>query len=397
MLVNPSQLSFDMYPLASATSQRDKRSASLREGATVRNFSVDELPQLHAEWKELALTSPSPHLFDLSEWTLAAFHAQGQETPFSAVACRHNSQLIGILPLVSRAHFLGAIPALVMRGFTTPLSPRCELIHRRASSDLAARMSWEALREDRRWRVLELPNVPERGVANSIADHARREGFRVHTLPALSTPIIDLRPEATTYLPNESRAYRARLEMKLHKLRQFGEVHLRSYTTVEEPLRRLLELEPTVRKTRILPLRREHPFVVELLREIGMWATRRDGLRIFALEINGEPISMLYGITAHDTFYALRIAHTSRLAMYSPGQLVVMLTLQELTRAGTKQCELVGPALPWKMVWTSTTRSHHSHFIFRPDSHGRTPLASLFSLAVRGQTIWRHMCGCATS
>ena len=386
-----------MHALVSATSQRDNRAASLHEGATVRNFSAHELAQLHAEWRELTLTTPSPHLFDLSEWTLAAFHAQEQKTPFSAVACRHNSQLIGILPLVSRAHFLGAIPALVMRGFTSPLSPRCELIHHPSSSDLAARMSWEALREDRKWRVLELPNVPEKGTANSIADHARREGFRVHTLPALSTPIIDLRPEATPYLPNDSRAYRARLEMQLRKLRQFGEVHLRSYTTVEEPLRRLLELEPAARNTRILPSRREHPGGIELLREIGMWATRRDALRIFALEINGEPISMLYGITAHDTFYALRIAHTSRLAMYSPGQLVVMLTLQELTRAGTKQCELVGPALPWKMVWTSTTRSHHSHYIFRPDSHGRTPLASLLSLAVQGQTMWRHLCGRTTS
>jgi CelD/BcsL family acetyltransferase involved in cellulose biosynthesis len=258
-------------------------------------------------------------------------------------------------------------------------------------------MSWEALRADHKWRVVELPNVPENGVANSIADHARREGFRVHTLPALSTPIVDLRPEATTSHPNDSRAYRARLEMKLRKLGQFGEVHLRSYTTMEEPLRRLLELEPAVRKTRFRPLSPEHPGVVELLREIGMWATGRDALRIFALEINGEPISMLFGITAHDTFYVLRIAHTTRLAMYSPGQLLVMLTLQELIRTGTKQCELVGPALPWKMVWTSATRRHHSHYIFRPDSHGRTPLASLLALTVQGQKMWRHLCGRATS
>jgi len=382
-----------MHALASTTSPRDSRAASPSEGVTLRDFSVDEIPELHVAWRELTLTSPSPHLFDLPEWTLAAWRAQEQKRSFSAIACRHNSKLIGILPLISRAHFLGAIPALVMRGFTSPLSQRCELIHQPSYSDLTARLSWEALREDRRWRVVELPNVPEQGVANSIADHARGEGFRIHTLAALSTPIIDLRPEATTSLPDDSRAYRALLEIKLRKLRQLGEVHLRSYTSVAEPLRRLLELEPTGRKTRIVPWKWKHPGVVELLREIGMWARQRDALRIFSLEVNAEPIAMLYGITAHDTYYALKFAHSARLGMYSPGQLLVMLTLQELTRSGTKHSDLSSPALPWKMVWTSSTRRHRSHYIFRPDSHGGPPLASLLSLTVHGQTIWRHVCG----
>ena len=120
MLVNPSQLSLCMHALAATTSPRDSPAASPSEGVTLRDFSVDEVPQLHAARRELTLTSPSPHLLDLPEWALTAFQIQEQKSSFSAIACRHNSKLIEILPLVSRAHFLGAISALVMRGFTPP-------------------------------------------------------------------------------------------------------------------------------------------------------------------------------------------------------------------------------------------------------------------------------------
>lgn len=386
-----------MPALASTIPPRDTRVPLLSEGGTFQDFSVDELPQLYAEWEGLALTNPSLHLFDLPQWPLAAFRAHKPKERFTAIMCRHANQLIGILPVISRWRFLRAIPAFVRCGFTSPFSPRCELIHDPLHSILAGRLAWEALREDRRWRVLELPDVPEGGVADSIPNHAREEGFQVITLPGFSTPIIDLQQEPTTSLPAESRVYRSRLEMKLRKLGQFGDIHLRSYATVQEALRLLRNLEPQIRRPLLRTSRREQSGAVTFLTEIGEWAARRDALRIYSLEINGEPIAMLYGVTTGDTLYALKITHARRLGMYSPGQLLVMLTRQDLTRIGMKRCELVGPALPWKMVWTSSTRKHHSHYIFRPDSHGRTPLASLLNLTVRSQRMWRHLQGRATS
>lgn len=364
---------------------------STREGGALRHVSSLELEHLREEWRELVLHSPSPHLQDLPEWILPALRTANTRSCFSAIVSRHAGKLIGVLPIVQRSNFLGAIPTHVIRGFTSDLSPRCDLIHHHAYAKLAAQMSWEALREDHRWRVVELPHVPEGGAADTLADYARNEGFRVETISTTSTPIINLTRGSLSYLPAEARVYRDRLETRLRNVRHFGDIQLRSYTSMEEPLHLLMALEKNSRRGGRAPALRAPPEHAAIYTEIGRWAARCGALRVFSLEINGEPLSMLYGITVQDTYYALRVAHDTRLAMYSPGQLVVMAALQELQRQGTRECELVGPVRPWKMVWTSATRKHRSHYIFRPDRRGRTPLASLFTLTDRARSAWQHM------
>lgn len=379
-----------MIAPSSAPTLRGSVSSTLA-GDALRHVSSLELEHLREEWRELVLHSPSPHLLDLPEWILPAVRASNIRSSFSAIVSRHADMLIGVLPIVQRPTFLGAIPTRVTRGFMSELSPRCDLIHHHAYAKLATQLSWEALREDQRWRVLELPNVPQGGAADTLAEYAKNEGFRVETIPTLSTPIINLTQGSLTYLPAEARVYRACLETKLRKVRQLGDIRLRSYTSTEQPLHLLIALEKNARRRGGSQGLHTTPESVEIYREIGLWAERCGALRVFSLEINGEPLSLLYGITVQDTYYALRVAHDTRLAMYSPGQLVVMAALQELQSQGTRACELVGPALPWKMVWTSATRKHHSHYIFRPDHRGRTPLASLLTLVVRGRSAWQHL------
>ena len=353
-----------------------------------RPFSSTNLDALNAEWQALVDQCSAPHLFDLPEWANPNFHIRESRTPFSAITAHQNGQLIGLLPLIPSDHFLKAIPAPVLRGISNQLSPRSELIHHPKQREIATRMTWEALREERRWRVVELRDVPEDGAANDLVLHARREGFRVVTTSAPATPLIPIGHGGDMRYPDESRVYRTRLETKLRKLDQLGNVHIRVYTGTEEALTRFIELENAaprrVNSSGLANIRSN----LHLARSIGLWAEERDTLKVFSLELNGQPISMLYGVRVRETYYALWIAHDTRLAMYSPGQLVVMLALNELPLFGARLCELVGPALPWKMVWASQTRAQHSHYIFRPDRYGRTHLASILAVALRGRSLW---------
>ena len=361
--------------------------------ASLQELTSNALSTLSGEWSSLLHVSPSPHLFDQPEVALAAFIAREPTRPMSAIVSRLGEDLMGVLPVVPCRTFLGVIAARTLRGLSTHLGPRTELICRASQRDLAAQSSWEALREDTDWRVLELPNVPVSGPADSLTKHAHHDGYRVETFPAPSIPFVDLQSGISSSMPTSSRLYGARLETKLRKIEQFGEVQLRSYATIEEPLTRFLGLENTARKHLTTPPLRYSPAELSLYRNIGLWGERCGALKIFSLELNGAPLSMVYGMMWRDTYYALRIAYDKRFSMYSPGQLLVMLTLEELARQGAKSCELVGPPLPWKMVWTSTTRQHRSHFIFRTNKWGRTPLASACSLCARPQGIWRELCG----
>jgi CelD/BcsL family acetyltransferase involved in cellulose biosynthesis len=178
------------------------------------------------------------------------------------------------------------------------------------------------------------------------------------------------------------------LETKLRRLAAMGELHLRSYQTVGESLPRFVELEtghPTCSKhhTRS-PLRA----TLRFYQEVAVWAEQRGSLRIFSFELNGKPLSMVYGITWAGTFYALRVAHDRHFQMYAPGQLAVMRTLQNLPEHGITRCEFVGPITPWKEVWATTSRKHLCHIIFRPNARGKTPLAPAFLLQKRGEAVW---------
>jgi CelD/BcsL family acetyltransferase involved in cellulose biosynthesis len=204
-------------------------------------------------------------------------------------------------------------------------------------------------------------------------------------------PSIKLHGDFESTLPHDSRLYRTRLETKLIKLENLGTVRLRCHSRIAEPFVQLLRLEGT--RGRATQQRTLHhiPGGIAQLTEIGRWAEKLDALRIYALELNGAPLAMIYGVTWRGTYYALRIASDQNFAMYSPGQLVVMHTLRELSRGGTAGCELVGPALPWTTVWTASTHQHRSHYIFRTNRYGRAPLVSIFTAARVAERMWRRI------
>jgi CelD/BcsL family acetyltransferase involved in cellulose biosynthesis len=224
-----------------------------------------------------------------------------------------------------------------------------------------------------------------------VTNYARHEGYRVESLPTLSMPSIKLHSDFESTLPPDSRLYRTRLETKLRKLGHLGTVRLRCHSTLAEPFVDILRLERS--RERTTPQRTLHHIAGGLthLREIGRWAERLDALRIYSLELNGESLALIYGVVWRGNYYAIRVACNPNFAMYSPGQLVVMQTLRELSQAGTGEFILVGPALPWTTVWTSSTHQHRSHYIFRPNRHGRAPMASIFTAATVAERMWRAL------
>ncbi len=358
---------------------------------TVEWLKAEKLREIRWEWSSMVSDAPSCHLFDLPEVNLIDPHDAGLTTPSSTIISRVNGVLCGALPVTVRGRFHGAIPAPTIRAVTGPLSYRTELAHHPAHRDLAARLTWETLRDAKDWQVVELTNLPCGGAAEMIAHHARHEGYRVESLPTLSMPCIKLHGDLESTLPHDSRLYRTRLETKLRKLGHLGTVRLRCHSTLAEPFVDLLRLERSREKT--THQRTLHHIAGGLthLREIGRWAEKRDALRIYSLELNGAPLALIYGVMWRGLYYAIRVACDPNFAMYSPGQLVMMQSLRELSRGGTRECEVVGPALPWTTVWTSSTHQHRSHYIFRPNRYGRVPLASIFTAARGAEQMWRTL------
>lgn len=358
---------------------------------TVEWLKAEQLKAIQEEWISMVSAAPSCHLFDLPEVNRLYPHDAGLTTPSLTIISRANGVLCGALPVTVRGRFYGAIPAPTIRAVTGPLSYRTELAHHPAHRALAARLTWEALRDTRDWRVVELPNLPCGGAAEMIAHHARHEGYRVESLPALSMPCIKLHSEFESTLPHDSRLYRTRLETKLRKLGHLGTVRLRCHSTLAEPFVDLLRLERFREKTTHQPTLYHIAGGLTHLREIGRWAETRDVLRVYSLELNGESLALIYGVVWRDIYYAIRVACDPNFAMYSPGQLVVMQTLRELSQGGTGEFIRVGPALPWTTVWTSSTHQHRSHYIFRPNRYGRVPLASTFTAIRTAERMWRAL------
>jgi CelD/BcsL family acetyltransferase involved in cellulose biosynthesis len=74
------------------------------------------------------------------------------------------------------------------------------------------------------------------------------------------------------------------------------------------------------------------------------------------LRIGGRAAAMQFAVEIGGRFWLLKIGYADEFARCSPGNLLVMETIQYAARAGLKSYEFLGTAEPWIGMWTSQVR-----------------------------------------
>lgn len=354
-------------------------------------YSGPRLAALVHEWRAITSSHYYAEPFYQPEWFQAYATSFLGASSLSAITTCRGKSLIGVLPVTYTRNFLGRIPAHTLRSLSGIHSSRFDLIHSQHDRDLVAEHTWHVMRDKLQWDVVEALDVPDDGAFHRIMRLAVDDGFTVGLWPTRKMPIMHISHHAPTTFalcPNGSKVYRTRLDSKYRRLKKRGDLRLRAITSQEhDTIQSFFSLEADGWKGRSGSAISRSPHTTNFYQQIAQEASSRGYLRSYSLELNGKPISMHFGLFMNNSYFAPKIAYDESFATHSPGQLLVKLVIEDLSKNGASRYEFLGPRAPWKKVWTRDIRHHYTCYIFRPSRKGR----ALHSLGFKGAALLRSL------
>lgn len=302
-------------------------------------------------WRELALGAPpflTPEFFEMSRPLVTG------GDPLLAAAW-DDGRLVGVLPLVLDGRTLGAL--------RTDHTPSFDYVGE--GEGLAA--IWRRLREDRRWSMLVLKNVPaESALATRLPALARASGCPVVVRPGARHPCFALPGFEARLSPK----FRTNLQRCMRKAggAELERIAVPSRAELDEALRLEAGAWKGAAGTSIVA---DAP-VAHLYRALARLLGRRGQASLSFLRAGGKRIAMLISVEDARTLYALKIGYDPVATAISPGHLLVLQVATDAERRGLGTFDFVGHDDEWKRKWTGEAQAHVHVVVYR-----RSPLGLL--------------------
>jgi CelD/BcsL family acetyltransferase involved in cellulose biosynthesis len=186
--------------------------------------------------------------------------------------------------------------------------------------------------------------------------------------------------------------FRANLRRRKRNLEKIGPVELKRYADFDPAVfEQFLELEHGGWKGRNGTSILSDPKSVAYFRALALAAARHGYLAIYALECDGEPIAMHFGLTHGRRYMVPKLAFSELHHEYAPGHLLVQDVIRDCAARGFTEFDFLGNAMPWKMEWTDQIREYHRVHIFNRTTAGYLAWRSRYSLLTRAQEIRRRL------
>lgn len=332
-----------------------------------------DLQALAEAWNNLVDDSAYPNVFLRWEWVGTWWKYFGGGRPLRVYLVYDGSQLVGILPLYARRRALCGISrrmVLAPIGFGGPTCPEYLglIVHREALEAVVQRLAAELRSPDDRWTAIELPDV----APDDRGTHALVEALAAE-YPSLATPGVRC---PAIFLPDSYEALLGRLSS--HR-RQREKYQVRR--TKRECAAEVISIESSKQVEDVFPLMIElsassctraghaSPFsnarYACFHREIMARMSETGLLKLFVLELHGQPAAYVYGFLYDSRYSFFQTGFDSQASRYSPGDVILQMTFQELIREGVREFDYLRGEESYKYVFADHERQTTSFFVFR--------------------------------
>ena len=330
---------------------------------------------LGAEWDVLVAQGPvdAPyhrHAF-LGAW-LDAFAPDGRLRVL--VARDPSGRALGMAPLVEERH-----AGLVF--LAAPANDHSVRVEWALGPDpsRAVEALWSHVRDRMRWDVLVLRDVPRGGPTSTLLENrARRDRHPCGRWESLRSPYLTLGDRAregrvsSKFLANLRRRARRLQELGAVSVRRLGprQADLEDQDALEAWLDRFFALEAAGWKGERGTAIAQDPRTLAFYRGLAQAAAREGWLALRALELDGRPIAMHFGLVHRGIYGFPKPAYDEALGTCSPGQLLFREVLAECEARGLAELDFLGPDMPWKRDWEPEYRPHDWLYVYRPGLTG---------------------------
>ncbi len=257
-------------------------------------------------------------------------------------------RLVGALPLVVSGRVLRAMRSEQSPGFDFRGTPE------------GLEAIWRALKDDDRWDLFFLKNVPRESLlATRLVELARDAGYPVVMHPDARHLYFDV-PGFESRISSKFRANLRRCERKL------GGVELERITQPKRSdIDDAMAIEAMAWKGAAGTSIATEPAAVHLYGATSRLFGKRGKAALSFVRADGKRIAMLMSVESDDTLYALKIGYNPDYAVASPGHLVVWKVAEDAERRGLQKFDFVGREDDWKHKWTDQVHEQVSLTIYR--------------------------------
>jgi CelD/BcsL family acetyltransferase involved in cellulose biosynthesis len=322
--------------------------------------AVSSIPLLAAEWNALVdRVSGGPFL--RSEWIDAWWRAFGAGR-LELLIARRAGRLVGIAPLYRR---YGAV-----RSISNWHTPAFGFLSEDAETESAlAEMSVARTRRRTTLSFLER----EGSTFSSCLAHGEAARFRVLMRTLLRSPYLEIESDWASYERSLKTSFRRDLGRRRRRLHEQGRVSFEIFDgrdRLDELLTEGFGVEAYSWKERGGTAVATHRRTRQFYWDIAHWAASEGWLRLAFLRLDGHPLAFHYGLEEGGVYYPLKGGFDPRFSRFSPGNLMVQLTLEHAFSTGLRRYEFLGGDEPYKLAWSRSCRSIVLLHLFAPSAAG---------------------------
>ncbi len=343
--------------------------------ARARPYRVDEahgraaFDALRAEWNALLASGPADMPYARHEWIAAWLDAFAPGADVVGLVARDAAgRPVGMAPLVAERR-------LGVTRLAAPANDHSCRFEWVLGPDVAGAVGalWAHLRDRVGWDVLLLRDLSREGPTSThLAALALADGHPQGRWESMHTP----------YVPLAGGPIEARLDAKLRanlrrRMRRLSEQGAVSYVRVDGGdgvdafLDGFFALEAAGWKGERGTAIAGDPRLVAFYRGLARAAAAGGWLSLRALELDGVPVAMHFGLTYRGVYSLPKPAYDERLGACSPGQLLMREVFAECQARGLDELDFLGPDMPWKRDWDPRHRPHDWVYVYRPGLQGR--------------------------
>ena len=342
--------------------------------AAQRPYRVEEVQGraafdgLRAEWDALLSRGPVDEPFQRHAFIGAWLEAFAPDARLRVLVARDaEGRAVGMAPLIEERR----TGLVVLSSPSNDHSSRVEWILGEVPG-CAMRALWEHLRERLRWDVLLLRDVPRHGPTSTLLEAAARaDRHPTGRWPSLVTPYLSLAGDSRE--AELSSKFLANLRRRMRKLAEQGAVSYRRVdggAEVEPFLAQFFALEAAGWKGERGTAIARDPRTIAFYRGVARAAGAEGWLALRALDLDGRPVAMHFGLQHRGVYSLPKPAYDERLRACSPGQLLFREVLAECEAGQLRELDFLGPDMPWKREWGPAFRPHDWLYVYRPGMTG---------------------------
>lgn len=322
------------------------RATSARPGSPTLLGTLGDLEAIAPEWNDLALVASNPFL--TVEWLGSWWSVFGAGDPLVLVLRDEAGRLVG-----------GAFCRRTRRALEAAANLRSGSWDVLASDEAARREVWRLLAQiaPGRLRLFGLiEDAPDTRVARESLGAA---GYSLFRRGGAASPYLVLPDRWETLIGGVSRNLRAQVGRQERALERMGTVRFRAVVGGEElptALEQVLRLEGSGWKGREGTAILSDPALEALYRSFAPRAAERGWLRLYLLELAGEPIAADFGCAFGSTGFLMKTGFDERYGQLSPGLVLRARALRASIEEGLSAYDFLGRAEPYKLRWGARPR-----------------------------------------